>query len=207
MLQWIESNVMGQSRDDGDPSPVEDSDLVLRARRGHRRAVERLAARLVCVPRMLVNFDRQRSGILGASELEDLSQDTVLKIWSKLDAFPAYATIEMWCYRFCQFEYLNRLRKVERRMRLVAVDSSLPEQEAHDPEPESVDWGARLDEALDELGSVAELIRLKHFEACTFEEVSERFGIPVNTAKARYYRGIAKLRERLERGQSPGASA
>ena len=43
---------------------------------------------------------------------------------------------------------------------------------------------------------------MKHFEERSFEEVALAFHIGVNTAKARYYRGLVKLRERLQRWHS-----
>ena len=41
------------------------------------------------------------------------------------------------------------------------------------------------------------MIRLKHFQELTFEEISSRLSIPANTAKTKYYRGLEKLRETL----------
>ena len=40
---------------------------------------------------------------------------------------------------------------------------------------------------------------MKHFEELTFPEIGKRIGMPANTAKTRYYRGLAKL-ETLMRG-------
>jgi RNA polymerase sigma-70 factor (ECF subfamily) len=183
------------------PNPADDANLVQAALRGERAALAQLAARLVCVPRILHALDQQRRGLLGKSELEDLAQDTILRLWQKLESFPAYATLEMWAFRFCQYEYLNRLRRLDRHSRPSMAKP--PEPEVQDPEPESIDWGAQLDMALDDLDPAeAELIRMKHFEERTFEEVAKAFHIPVNTAKARYYRGLAKLRERLRRWHS-----
>ena len=52
--------------------------------------------------------------------------------------------------------------------------------------------------ALERLGGVeAETIRIKHFEGLTFEAVGVRLGIPTNTAKTRYYRGMLRLEKLL----------
>ena len=50
---------------------------------------------------------------------------------------------------------------------------------------------ARLSEA--ERG----VIRLKQFEELTFDAIATRLGLSVNTAKTRYYRGLAHLRDLL----------
>ena len=52
----------------------------------------------------------------------------------------------------------------------------------------------------------AAVVRLKHFEDLTFERLAEVLGIPTNTAKTRYYRGMRKLRRRLaERTRTSGS--
>jgi DNA-directed RNA polymerase specialized sigma24 family protein len=43
------------------------------------------------------------------------------------------------------------------------------------------------------------VIRLKHFEHLTFEEIATRLGGNSNTAKTHYYRGLVRLRELLGR--------
>lgn len=202
MLRWLHSPRVSHGAQHGfPPNPADDANLVQAALRGERPALAQLAARLVCVPRILHALDQQRRGLLGRGELEDLAQDTVLRLWQKLEAFPPYATLEMWAFRFCQYEYLNRLRRLDRHSRVLIEEGAEPV--VQDPEPESIDWGAQLDLALDDLDPAeAELIRMKHFEERSFEEVALAFHIRVNTAKARYYRGLVKLRERLQRRHS-----
>jgi RNA polymerase sigma-70 factor (ECF subfamily) len=43
-----------------------------------------------------------------------------------------------------------------------------------------------------------EIVELKHFCELKFDEVAARLGIPVNTAKTRFYRALEKLAEKLE---------
>lgn len=42
------------------------------------------------------------------------------------------------------------------------------------------------------------IVELKHFCELKFDEVARRLGIPVNTAKTRFYRALDKLAEKLE---------
>ena len=42
------------------------------------------------------------------------------------------------------------------------------------------------------------IVELKHFCELKFDEVAQRLGIPVNTAKTRFYRALEKLAEKLE---------
>jgi DNA-directed RNA polymerase specialized sigma24 family protein len=41
------------------------------------------------------------------------------------------------------------------------------------------------------------VIRAKHFDGLTFDEIGARLGIPSNTAKTHYYRGIERMRPLL----------
>ena len=43
----------------------------------------------------------------------------------------------------------------------------------------------------------SDIIRMRHFDELEFEDIARRANQPVNTIKARYYRGLARLRELL----------
>ena len=43
----------------------------------------------------------------------------------------------------------------------------------------------------------ARIMRLKHFEALTFEAIALRLSMSQNTSKTRYYRALEKLRRHL----------
>lgn len=206
MPQWISFQPVSEpatthSSADGAP---QDQVLVRAASGGDSAALDTLVDRLRCVPRILCHLNRQRNGILRPSDVEDLAQDTLLRVWQKLPDFPSYSSIEMWAYRFCQYEFLNRIRKLERQSRTVVSASEPPEPTTHDPEPDPVDWGARLDAALDELShQEQDVVRMKHFEQLTFDDIGRDLGLSPNTAKARYYRGLVKLRDKLGRSAEP----
>ena len=44
-------------------------------------------------------------------------------------------------------------------------------------------------------GTEAEVLRLKHYEDCTFPEIAARLHVPAGTAKAYYYRAMKRLRQ------------
>jgi RNA polymerase sigma factor (sigma-70 family) len=52
----------------------------------------------------------------------------------------------------------------------------------------------RLEHLLETLGGQeAELLRLKHFEGMTFQQIGQHLSLSPNTAKAVYYRGLRRL--------------
>jgi RNA polymerase sigma-70 factor (ECF subfamily) len=180
--------------------PALDLETIQSALRGDRVAGERLADRLKVVRRILAVINRRASVPLSSHEVEDLEQDILTIVWEKLRLFQGVGTFEAWLYRFCAYEFQNRRRREAVRTGHV---KPLPEEplsagEAPDDEISAAD----LEEALRELGPPSEpVIRLKHAEGLSFEELARQLGIPPSTAKTRYYDGVVWLRQRLSRGR------
>jgi RNA polymerase sigma-70 factor (ECF subfamily) len=163
-------------------------------------ALDELNRRLACLPAM-VRYQHQRlGGTLNALELEDVVRETTLALWMKLPTFEGRSTLETWAFRFAMLEILKALQARARR----AQSLETPEEHAdHRAENESQELAfdpAELRSGLDELSPDAALvIRMRHWDERSFEEIAENTRLPVNTVKARYYRGLARLKEILER--------
>ncbi|MCP3919532.1 MAG: RNA polymerase sigma factor [bacterium] len=161
-------------------------------------AVEAFLQRIPCVRRILAFKNAQHGRPLGAAELDDLVQETLFSVWKKLDHYSGRGALEAWLYRFCFLEYMSRLRKLKRQPKLIEdlggddrSERAAPAEPSHG-EYEDVYLG------LERLGPPeADIIRLKHLEELTFEEIAQRMGDSPNTVKTRYYRGLARLRDLL----------
>jgi len=180
------------------PSPAaphpEDLELARLALRGDAAARHAFCLRMRCVPRLLFVMNRRQRRPLPTSELEDLVQDTLATIWRRLDSFEGLASLETWSYRFCAFQLANRLRSVARQ----PVTVPLMRTEAPDGDPTDLWAYEDVHRALDALEhNVAAVIRLKHFEHLSFDEIGSRLEVSPNTAKTRYYRGLEQLRAAL----------
>ncbi len=170
-----------------------DLELVRGAQNGDPAAVSELLERTKCVRGMLVFQNRRLRGRLGEEELEDLVQSTLLAIWRKLDDYAGIGKLESWLFRFCYLETLARLREMRRLPRQLD-DSVDPPQPERDPASEALDH-EHLYRVLDRLDApVRRILLLKHVEELTFDQIGKRLDLSANTAKTRYYRGIAKLR-------------
>lgn len=176
-------------------SAREDRALVRRVLAGDLEARRELTRRLQCVPRMLAAINARRGFAFTSHDLEDLTQDSLVKILEKLETFEGHTTLEYWAHRFCYLESMNRLRSRGRRATV-----SEPDALHHQAQPEeSVDldlegpllWLERMDPR------EAEVVRFKLLEGRGFDEIGSLLGLPPATAKSRYYRGIAWLQERL----------
>lgn len=143
-----------------------------------------------CVPRFLSVLNLRMGGRLSPHDLSDLAQDVFVIVWRKLPDYAGEGSLESWVFRICLFEARNYLRRRSRQRGLNLEEIGEPATEAA---------------AIDELsGVLARLERLKpeerqvvhakHVDDLTFEQIAHQLGISINTAKSRYYRGLARLR-------------
>ncbi len=183
------------------PSPEErarDLALARAALEGGSDARRELARRLRCVPRMLAVLNRRRGGRLSTHDLEDLSQEVTIVILRKLGTFAGQATLEGWVHRICFLELQNHLRSAARGTEAIHPDRDWTEEDVPDRAPDPAEYEL-VERSLAELGTPeADAVRLKHYEQLTFDEIAAVLDISPNTAKSRYYRGIAWLQRHLQ---------
>jgi RNA polymerase sigma-70 factor, ECF subfamily len=180
---------------------VEDLELVSRILRQDPAALEEMGRRLACLLAMLRFQSRRLGASLSEHELEEIAQDTVVALWSKLATFKGLSTLETWAFRFATLEIL---KVIQRRARRPAPARTIDEDNdpaiVLDPDNEPSIGSADLLAGLESLEpTTARLIRRRHHDEASFDDIAASEGLPLNTVKARYYRGLARLREHLER--------
>ncbi len=160
--------------------------------------------RMECVPYILAAQNKRMGQPLNLHDLADVVQESLAKVWKKLGSYEGRAALETWTYRFCYLELMNGIRK-KRRWSDSAQPESEVEEVASSTESRAVEFEF-LHKGLEAVGPPeSDIVRLKHFEELTFAEIAERLGVSANTAKTQYYRGLSKLKERLD--SSAGWSA
>lgn len=174
-----------------------DRALVGEALAGRAESVERLIARLACVPAMLRAKNEQLGQPLDARELDEVTQNTLGSLWSKLARYEGRSKLETWAFGFCVNEIFKALQQ-RRKPRALDLEfaSSVRDREEDDREPDiSV---ATIESSLARLpAESSDVIRARHFAERSFEDIAKEEGLPVNTVKARYYRGLTRLRDLL----------
>lgn len=185
-------------RGEASGSHAEDLELVRATLHGDPIASARFGERLMCVHRILGAINRDRGHALDDHELLDVVQDSLAVLWSKRDSFRGAAAIETWAYRVASLEWLGAVQRRRRHDRL-------PEElsEAREWSPTSTEFERAGEEAevlgqLEKLGPPdAVVIRYRHFDELSFEEIGRKFEASPSTVKYWYYRGMAKLRHVL----------
>jgi RNA polymerase sigma-70 factor (ECF subfamily) len=148
-----------------------------------------------CVPSILANRNARFGSPLGSDELADLVQDTLAAVWAKLGTFAGESALESWVYPFCVNFLMNAIRTKQRRPDHLVLESR-PDLATQVLEVEQVYQRAELlYRHLQRLEQSQErVIRLRHFDSLSFEEIAARLVMPVSSAKALYRRGLERLR-------------
>jgi len=181
--------------------------LAREAKRGSRAAIQELSGRLACVPGLVRSMHGRMGAPLKPDDLDEVVQETMMALWKKLDHYDGSSALETWIYGFCGTQIVKFLER-RRRRSAMTYGHEADESETLTRDEELLrlefEW---VHVALGRLGPPAEdIVRLKHFEELTFEEIGQRLALSPNTAKTHYYRALERLRDvlaplwRAERG-------
>lgn len=179
-------------------------DLVLRAQRGDRLAIDRL----LCEARpraMAVAMKVLRN----PNDAEDAVQDALTKIWRYLPRFEGRASFFTWIHRIVMNSSLDLLRR--EKVRTEVRDESTDDvdmcartfEPAHEETPEALlaskQTSIIVRNAMTVLSPVhAEALALREFEEHSYEEIAEKAACPIGTVMSRLHHARRRLAEELE---------
>ena len=190
---------------------TQDRELIRRLQAGDQIAVHELADRYGSrIYQLALRHLRNRE------DAEEVTQDVLLKVYRKINAFRGDAALSSWIYRITFNTAMSRLRTGraaraadEERNRMQASD----EADGRPATPrQSADWSRMPDEellrtqlrhavaiAISELPEIYRVpVVLRDIEGLSTEEASSRLHLKDQTLKSRLHRGRLMLRERLQ---------
>jgi RNA polymerase sigma factor (sigma-70 family) len=178
--------------------PLEESELVERARRGDSAAYEEIVQTYQGIAFRVAYV------IAGsAAEAEDAAQDAFVKAYRALGRFRPGAPFRPWLLRIVANEARNRRRSASRRESLALRTAA--EQASGDaaPSPEAAVLVAERRQALlQALNGLREeerdVIACRYLLDLSEEETAETLGLRRGTVKSRASRALAHLREHME---------
>ena len=135
------------------------------------------------------------------SEAEDALQEVYIKIWHNAARFAVTGQSPVsWLAAVARNHAIDRIRA--RKPQSVDIDL-VPEMadEAPDPEQASVAAGERqrIDNCLGKLrADRAEAVRGAYIEGYSYQELAERYRLPINTVRTWLRRSLLQLRECLQ---------
>ena len=192
---------------------TQDRLLIVGLQRGDQAAVRRLAELYgPKIHQLALRHMKNRE------DAEEVTQDVLMKVYRKIDAFRGDSALSSWIYRITFNTAMSRLRQrkgeraaeQERDRALAALEASDDGTQRATAEP--ADWSHMPDEellrfelrraveaaVLDLPEIYREPVILRDFEGLTTEEASTRLKVKDQTLKSRLHRGRLLLRERLQ---------
>ena len=176
--------------------PLEDAELIERARKGEVMAYEELVRRYQDVA------VRAAHVIAPDGDAEDAAQEAFVKAYAALSRFRTGSPFRPWLLRIVTNEARNRRRSAGRRTGLAlraAEDRPLGDAA---PSPESAVLAGETRQAL--LAAInglrdedREIIGARYFLDLSEAEAAETLGLPRGTVKSRLSRALSRLREQL----------
>jgi RNA polymerase sigma-70 factor, ECF subfamily len=174
-------------------SNAEEHELIRQARDGDRRAFGVLVdAYWGPIYRWLHGLTRDGHGA------EDLTQEVLVKAWTKLASFQPGTHFRAWLFRIAGNHYLD-----SRRSRRAVRPQQLPDAlQSGDPDPVATLLGretlTRLEAALAEIPeSFRGAFLLRTQEQLSFQEIAEILGLTEETARWRVFKARRLLLEKL----------
>lgn len=131
---------------------------------------------------------------------EDLLQETLLTIHSRIETYNVCFDFMPWVWAITRNKFLEFKRSQNRVTRLMPhlVRACGPAGCFS----KTVDFGADLRSCLDTLSEqTREAFVFKHFQGMTFQEIAELQQVPLATAKSRVLFALKKIREYFNRGE------
>jgi len=131
-----------------------------------------------------------------ASLAEEVAQETFFRAYRALNRFRGESKLRTWLYRIAT----NLAIDLVGRRRDIPM-AEVPEQPATRTTSQIVELqvkSAELRQALPGLpDNLREPLVLREYHLLSYEEISEKLGIPLNTVRTRIFRGKAALRQEL----------
>ena len=146
----------------------------------------------------------RRIGYFEVTEVEDILQDTFLKVYKNLNGYNPELKFSSWIYRITHSVTIDFLRKksVRPEGNYTPVDdqfvSRISSELSTDGETMSAETVAHISAAIDTLkGKYRDTVILYYFEDKSYEEISDVLEIPINTVATRLRRAKEALKEEL----------
>jgi len=189
-----------------------DRQLIARLQAGNDSAVHDLAERYG--PRI---FQLAMRHMKNREDAEEVTQDVLMKVYRKIDAFRGDAALSSWIYRITFNTAMSKLRNSraaraaeQERERALAAHRLTDDRSRAPRQP--ADWSNMPDEellraqlrqavaaAIQELPEIYRApVVLRDIQGLSTEEASTRLHLKDQTLKSRLHRGRLMLRERLQ---------
>jgi RNA polymerase sigma-70 factor (ECF subfamily) len=185
----------GQPAHNAGPAPDEER-LIQRAREGGRDAFRCLVER-----HMKDAYNVAYSFVNDHHGAEEIAQEAFVRVYQAMDSFRGDAEFSTWLYRIVLNLSLNRIKQVRRR-REHEVSISTEDHVApleHSESMAGTEMTEHIERALHELPTMQRaVVILRHVDGLSTKQVSRILRCSEGTVKTHLFRGLEKMRKKLE---------
>ncbi len=174
---------------------ADEQQLITRAREGSREAFRLL------VERYMKQAYNVAFGFLNNHQgAEEVAQDAFVRAFRSLDTFRGEAEFSTWLHRIVVNLSLNRIRHMRRKRERVIdmTDTDVPAADA-EPGTAELDLAGHIERALHELPTLQRAtVILRHMDGLSTKQVSAILRCSEGTVKTHLFRGLEKMKKRLQ---------
>ena len=133
-------------------------------------------------------------------DAEEIAQDAFVRVYESLSSFRGDAAFSTWLYRIVTNLSLNRVTQIKRRREehLDGKHEDMIHESALDGS-QDIDVAGHIERALHELPTLQRaVVMLRHMNGLSTREVSQILHCSEGTVKTHLFRGLEKMRQKLE---------
>jgi RNA polymerase sigma factor (sigma-70 family) len=184
-------------------SRTEDSATIAEALAGDDRAYQKLMNKYHdAIFNFIYRMVRDRE------QVEDLTQEAFIKAFSSLKSFNEEFAFSTWLYKIATNNSIDYIRK--KRLQMFSIDKPIESKDSdfsfelpddtYEPDRDLISGqrAAMLSDAIDHLPEkYRAVIRLRHVEEKSYEEIARQLRLPIGTVKAHIFRARELLYKQL----------
>lgn len=131
---------------------------------------------------------------------EEIAQDAFVRVYESLSSFRGEAAFQTWLYRIVTNLSLNRIHQLKRRREERVEGEHLAMiSDKTTAVLEELDVAEHIERALHELPTLQRaVVMLRHMNGLSTREVSEILHCSEGTVKTHLFRGLEKMRQKLQ---------
>jgi RNA polymerase sigma-70 factor (ECF subfamily) len=138
------------------------------------------------------------------SVAEDLTQETFVTVWQKIDSFRGHGSLKGWLYRIAYRKFIDAQRRMQRSVAVVENLRLEYSETTYSDELEKLmaeEYSRRLYGAVQRLGKANRVIIVLHyFQGMSYRQMAEVLDKPTGTLKWRTKKALGELKEVLTKG-------
>lgn len=141
-----------------------------------------------------------------AEDAQDITQDTLMKVWDMQEKMAEVENMEAWCMRITRNLALDKIKYGKYRIAegLDGIDIALPQKNPH-VLAEEKDVLEKVNSAIQALPEkYRTLLQLRDIEGHTYQEIADIMESSINEVKVNLHRARKTVREKLQNLQDYG---